>query len=176
MYGKISNNISFLIKVVLKVHNNRSSLVKILGNLAIDPFARQFRFNFSRIGGIRFMAKKLYVGNLPFSTTDQELSDIFSQMGEVLSAKIITDRNSGRSKGFGFVEMKNEGEAEQAISQYHGAELYGRALVVNEAKPMVPGGNGGGNRAFSGPKSGGGYKSGGFGGNGNRRNNNTSRW
>jgi RNA recognition motif-containing protein len=99
------------------------------------------------------MGKKLYVGNLPFSATDQILSDTFAQCGTVESAKIIMDRESGRSKGFGFVEMSTEAEAQDAISKFNGADYNGRAMTVNEAKPMVPresrggfGGGAGGNR------------------------------
>ena len=98
------------------------------------------------------MGKKLYVGNLPFSATDQILVDTFSQCGKVESAKIITDRDTGRSKGFGFVEMSTEAEAADAISKFNGADYDGRAMTVNEAKPMAPrenrggGGFGGGNR------------------------------
>ena len=95
------------------------------------------------------MGKKLYVGNLPFSATDQILNDTFSQCGKVESAKIITDRDSGRSKGFGFVEMSTEAEAQDAISKFNGADYNGRAMTVNEAKPMAPRenrGGGGGNR------------------------------
>ena len=96
------------------------------------------------------MGKKLYVGNLPFSATEQFLSETFAQCGTVESAKIITDRDTGRSKGFGFVEMSTDAEAASAISKFNGAECEGRALTVNEAKPMAPresrGGFGGGNR------------------------------
>src|SRR5690242_1926811 len=97
------------------------------------------------------MGKKLYVGNLPFSTTDQDLSEIFTQVGQVSSAKVIMDRDSGRSKGFGFVEMNTDEEAQNAISQFNGAQLNGRPLTVNEARPMAPRSNsngfaGGGNR------------------------------
>src|SRR5271166_5269615 len=100
------------------------------------------------------MGKKLYVGNLPFTTTDQDLSEIFTQVGQVASAKVIMDRDSGRSKGFGFVEMNSDEEAQSAISQFNGAQLNGRPLTVNEARPMAPransngfaGGGGGGNR------------------------------
>lgn len=84
------------------------------------------------------MGKKLYVGNLPFSATDQILNDTFSQCGTVFSSKIILDRDSGRSKGFGFVEMSTEAEAADAISKFNGADYDGRAMTVNEAKPMVP--------------------------------------
>ena len=84
------------------------------------------------------MGKKLYVGNLPFSATDQSLNETFSQCGTVESAKIITDRDTGRSKGFGFVEMSADSEASDAISRFNGSDFDGRAMTVNEAKPMVP--------------------------------------
>src|SRR6185436_19908931 len=84
------------------------------------------------------MGKKLYVGNLPFSATEQVLTETFSQCGTVQSAKIITDRDSGRSKGFGFVEMSTDAEAAQAIAKFNGADYKGRAMTVNEAKPMAP--------------------------------------
>lgn len=84
------------------------------------------------------MGKKLYVGNLPFSATDQILTDTFSQCGTVESSKIIMDRDTGRSKGFGFVEMSTEAEAADAISKFNGADYDGRAMTVNEAKPMAP--------------------------------------
>src|SRR3954470_7712553 len=84
------------------------------------------------------MGKKLYVGNLPYSATEQVLLDTFAQCGKVESAKIITDRDTGRSKGFGFVEMSTEAEAAEAISKFNGADYDGRPLTVNEAKPMAP--------------------------------------
>ena len=84
------------------------------------------------------MGKKLYVGNLPFSATDQILTDTFSQCGTVASSKIIMDRDTVRSKGFGFVEMSTEAEAAEVISKFNGADYDGRAMTVNEAKPMVP--------------------------------------
>jgi len=94
------------------------------------------------------MGKKLYIGNLPYSATDQILFDTFSQCGKVESSKIIIDRDTGRSKGFGFVEMSTEAEAQDVIAKFNGADYDGRAMTVNEAKPMVPrenrGGNGGG--------------------------------
>lgn len=97
------------------------------------------------------MGKKLYVGNLPFSATDQILNDTFSQCGTVESSKIIMDRDTGRSKGFGFVEMSTEAEALDAISKFNGADYDGRAMTVNEAKPMAPrenrGSFGGGGRS-----------------------------
>ena len=80
--------------------------------------------------------KKLYVGNLPFTYTEQELSDLFSEYGTVSSAKLITDRETGRSRGFGFVEFENDAEAEAAIEGANGKDLGGRPLVVNEARPQ----------------------------------------
>jgi RNA recognition motif-containing protein len=84
------------------------------------------------------MGKKLYVGNLPFSATDQILTDTFSQCGTVVSSTIISDRETGRSKGFGFVEMSNDAEAQDAITKFNGADYDGRAMTVNEARPMAP--------------------------------------
>jgi cold-inducible RNA-binding protein len=82
------------------------------------------------------MSKKLYVGNLSFQTTEKEVTDAFEQCGAVESVSIITDRETGRSKGFGFVVMEEEG-ADKAISTLHGSQLNGRTLTVNQAKPMV---------------------------------------
>ncbi len=102
------------------------------------------------------MAKKLYVGGISYSTNDQGLKDAFAQCGEVTSATIIMDRMTGRSKGFGFVEMADDAAADAAIAKWNGAELDGRKLTVNEARPMEPraprtggfdrGGNAGGDR------------------------------
>lgn len=83
------------------------------------------------------MAKKLYVGGLSYDTTDQALKDAFSKAGTVESAVIIMDRMSGRSKGFGFVEMSTEEEAQKAIEMWNGKDLDGRNIVVNEARPMT---------------------------------------
>src|SRR5262245_2494693 len=94
------------------------------------------------------MGTKLYVGNLPFSVTSQELSDLFSQAGEVISANIITDRFSGQSRGFGFVEMASDEAAHAAIGQFNDYQMKGRGLKVNEAKPRE--GRGGGERGGSG--------------------------
>jgi cold-inducible RNA-binding protein len=108
------------------------------------------------------MGKKLYVGNLPFSATEEILNETFSQCGKVESVRIITDRDSGRSKGFGFVEMSTDAEAAEAISKFNGADYSGRTMTVNEARPMAPregGGGGGGRGGF-----GGGGGRGGFGG------------
>jgi RNA recognition motif-containing protein len=126
------------------------------------------------------MGKKLYVGNLSYSTTESSLTDWFSQVGTVESARLITDRDSGRSKGFGFVEMSSDEEAEKAISEFNGKEVDGRALTVNEARPQEPrsggfggGGGGGGRGGFGGGgRSGGGrggFGSGGRGGGGGGR-------
>lgn len=83
-------------------------------------------------------SKKLYVGNLPYSLTDSQLSEMFSEFGTVTSASVIMDRQSGRSKGFGFVEMSTSEEAQAAAEQMNGKEVEGRALVVNEARPKEP--------------------------------------
>lgn len=102
------------------------------------------------------MNKKLFVGSLSYDTTDQSLADFFAQAGKVESAKVITDRFSGRSKGFGFVEMSNEDEAEKAKRELTGQMLDGRAIVVHEAKPMEerPQRD---NRSFNGNRGGGGH-------------------
>jgi RNA recognition motif-containing protein len=84
------------------------------------------------------MGKKLYVGNLPYSANERSLSDLFSQCGTVESVKLITDRDTGRSKGFGFVEMSSDTEAATAITKFNGSENEGRAMTVNEAKPQAP--------------------------------------
>lgn len=110
------------------------------------------------------MGKKLYVGNLPFSATEQELSEAFARCGTVESVKIITDRDTGRSKGFGFVEMATEEQAADAIAKLNGADYAGRSMTVNEAKPMAPRENRGGDR--------GGARGGFGGGNGGGR----ARW
>jgi RNA recognition motif-containing protein len=78
--------------------------------------------------------KKIYVGNLPFSTTDEELEELFAKHGKVTSAKVITDRETGRSRGFGFVEMEDAGAADDAIRAFDGTEMGGRPLRVNEAR------------------------------------------
>lgn len=83
------------------------------------------------------MAKKLYVGGVPYSSTDSSLKEAFSQAGTVVSASIITDRMTGRSKGFGFVEMSTDEEAQAAIDMWNGKEFEGRNLTVSEARPMT---------------------------------------
>jgi RNA recognition motif-containing protein len=92
------------------------------------------------------VAKKLYVGGLPYSTTDSELQEVFSKAGNVVSASIIMDRASGRSKGFGFVEMSNDAEAEAAIKMYDQTDFGGRTLTVNEARPKEERSDRGGDR------------------------------
>jgi RNA recognition motif-containing protein len=110
------------------------------------------------------MGTKLYVGNLSFRTTSDELKDLFSQAGEVESASVIEDRETGRSRGFGFVEMATSEGGAAAITQFNGYELGGRALTVNEARPKADrGGGGGGGRGGYG---GGGGGRGGYGGGG----------
>ena len=83
------------------------------------------------------MAKKLFVGNLPYTTTNEDLGEFFAQFGEVLSSAVIMDRATGRSKGFGFVEMTNDAEADSAIAKGDGAEFEGRKLTVSEARPKT---------------------------------------
>lgn len=99
------------------------------------------------------MPTKLFVGSLPFATTDEELRDFFAQAGEVTSARVIMDKMTGRSRGFGFVEFTNDADAQSAIKQFDGSQMGGRTIVVNEAKPMearAPRGNSGGYSAGNG--------------------------
>ena len=115
------------------------------------------------------MGNKLYVGNLPYTFRDQDLEQTFSQFGAVQSAKVMMERDTGRSKGFGFVEMASDAEAQAAINGMNGQPLGGRSIVVNEARPMEPrpprtGGFGGGGGGFGGGRSGGGGYGGGGGG------------
>lgn len=96
------------------------------------------------------MGKKVYVGNLPYSTTEDALEELFSSVGTVHSVRIITDRETGRARGFGFVEMTTDEDAAKAIEQFNQYELDGRALTVNEARPREDrGGFGGGGRGYS---------------------------
>jgi RNA recognition motif-containing protein len=112
------------------------------------------------------MSMKLYVGNLSFSTSSQDLQELFAQAGTVESASIVEDRETGRSRGFAFVEMSTKEEGEAAISQFNGKEIGGRALKVNEAKPREPRTGGGGGRGGFGGGRGGGYGGGRSGGGG----------
>ena len=113
------------------------------------------------------MATKLYVGNLSFNTTNQDLNDLFGEIGKVESANVVEDRDTGRSRGFGFVEMSSKEEADNAIAQLNGKEVDGRELKVNEAKPQENRGGGGGGRGGYGGGGGGGR--GGYGGGGGNR-------
>jgi len=124
------------------------------------------------------MGNKLYVGNLPYGVRDNDLEQAFGQFGSVTSAKVMMERDTGRSKGFGFVEMGSDAEAQAAINGMNGQPLGGRAIVVNEARPMEPrpprtggfgggGGYGGGGRSGGGGY-GGGRSEGGYGGGGGR--------
>ena len=127
------------------------------------------------------MSKKLYVGNLSYGVTNSDLEEMFAAHGSVQSAQVIVDRDTGRSKGFGFVEMESDQEARAAISALNGKEVEGRALTVNEARPREErgggggggrggyGGGGGGGRGGYGGGGGGGRSGGGYGGGGGRR-------
>ncbi len=123
------------------------------------------------------MGNKLYVGNLPYTVRDGDLEQSFSQFGAVTSAKVMMERDTGRSKGFGFVEMGSDAEAQAAIEGMNGQPMGGRSLVVNEARPMEPrrpprsGGFGGGGGGYGGGGGGGygGGGGGGYGGGGGRR-------
>lgn len=129
------------------------------------------------------MGNKLYVGNLPYSVRDEDLQQAFGEFGHVTSAKVMMERDTGRSKGFGFVEMGSDAEAQQAINGMNGQSLGGRSVVVNEARPMEPrpprtggfgggrreggggfGGGAGGDGQFRSPYGGGGRREGGGGG------------
>jgi RNA recognition motif-containing protein len=117
------------------------------------------------------MGNKLYVGNLPYSYRDSDMEQAFSQYGTVSSAKVMMERDTGRSKGFGFVEMSNEAEAKAAIEGMNGQQIGGRGLVVNEARPMESRpprtggfGGGGGGGGYGGGGGGGGERRGGGGG------------
>ncbi len=109
------------------------------------------------------MATKLYVGNLSYDMTDQQLNDLFAEAGNVSSAQVVTDRYTGQARGFGFVEMASEDEAQQAIAAINGRNVGGRSLVVNESRPRE-GGGGGGRSGGGGGYGGGGGRSGGGGG------------
>lgn len=109
------------------------------------------------------MAKKLYVGNLSYSTTQEQLQALFSQAGEVTEATVINDRETGRSKGFGFVEMATEQEAQEAIRRFNGQQFDNRTLTVNEARPREERGGGGGGYNRGGYDRGGYDRSGGYG-------------
>lgn len=112
------------------------------------------------------MAKKLYVGNLPYAVADSDLEQMFAPHGTVQSAQVIMDRDTGRSKGFGFVEMGSDQEAQAAIAAMNGKDIEGRALTVNEARPKPEGGGGRGGYGGGGGGGGGRGGRGGYGGGG----------
>jgi cold-inducible RNA-binding protein len=124
------------------------------------------------------MAMKLYVGNLSFQTSSEDLQQLFAQAGTVESATVVEDRDTGRSRGFGFVEMASNEDGQKAIEQFNGTDFNGRNLTVNEARPREDRGNrggGGGRGGFGGNRGGGGGR-GGYGGGGGGRNDRSPRW
>ncbi|MFN2497678.1 MAG: RNA recognition motif domain-containing protein [Pyrinomonadaceae bacterium] len=127
------------------------------------------------------MTMKLYVGNLSFQTSSEDLQQLFAQAGTVESASVVEDRDTGRSRGFGFVEMASNEEGQKAIEQFNGTDFNGRNLTVNEARPREDrggrGGGGGGRGGFGGNRGGGGGRGGyGGGGGGGGRNDREPRW
>ena len=104
----------------------------------------------------KIMGSKLYVGNLSFNTTEADIKGLFSSAGTVSEAALMVDRETGKSRGFGFVTMSSDAEAQAAISQFSGKDVDGRKLTVNEARPREEGGGGGGGRRFGGGGGGGG--------------------
>jgi RNA recognition motif-containing protein len=133
----------------------------------LHPGHRGFRsFSACFFSFINFSTMNIYVGNLSWQMTDEDLRNLFEQHGTVASAKIVKDKVSGRSKGFGFVEMEDDGEAQAAITNLYDSEVQGRKIIVNESQPKQQGGSGGGGgykkRSFGGGGGGGGYKKGGY--------------
>jgi len=125
------------------------------------------------------MAMKLYVGNLSFQTSSEDLQQLFAQAGTVESATVVEDRDTGRSRGFGFVEMASNEEGQKAIEQFNGTDFNGRNLTVNEARPREDRGNrggGGGRGGYGGGRGGGGGGRGGYGGGGGGRDDRSPRW
>jgi len=134
-----------------------------------DPIAFCFLCVFEE----SFMGNKLYVGNLPYTVRDEDLQQSFGEFGSITSAKVMMERDTGRSKGFGFVEMGSDAEAQAAIAGMNGQSLGGRAITVNEARPMEArpprtGGFGGGGGGYGGGGGGGDRSGGGYGGGGGR--------
>lgn len=132
----------------------------------------------SPVLSVNFFKMNIYVGNMNFNLSNEDLFNLFSQFGEVSSAKIINDKETGRSKGFGFVEMENAEDALKAIASLNESDVQGRKLIVNEARPQEKSGGGGGGgykkRSFGGGGGGGGYNKGGSGGGGGYRGNRNS--
>src|SRR5437870_5051763 len=145
----------------------KSGLLGVCGP-PLGVWTTQFVFREAQMG------RRLYVGNLPYSASDASLRQLFEAHGSVTSAQVIMDRDTGRSKGFGFVEMGSDAEAQAAIAALNGKEVDGRALTVNEARPKTEGGGGGGGGGGRGGYGGGGgggrggYGGGGGGGGGRR--------
>jgi RNA recognition motif-containing protein len=151
----------------------------VLRTATVSPKPIRFAASFhSQRGKVYLMSTKLYVGNLAFQTTSEDLQELFAQAGTGQSASVVEDRETGRSRGFAFVEMSTNAEAAAAIDQFNGKEIGGRALKVNEAKPRETrtgssGRNfGGGNRGGGG----GGYRGGGGGNSGGGGNRREPRW
>src|SRR5438445_12991151 len=120
-------------------------------NCSFPGLTPPYRGRVASFFGVSQMGRKLYVGNLAYGVTDSDLTTMFGAHGTVESAQIIMDRDTGRSKGFGFVEMKTDQEAQAAIAALNGQDSGGRSLVVNEAKPRTEGGRGGsGGRGYGG--------------------------
>ena len=134
--------------------SSRKCSQSVLLRFRVKTLARvKVALQFNQISKYKAMATKLYVGGLPYSTTDDAMRDHFAQAGTVVSAQVVIDRMTGRSRGFGFVEMSTDDEAKNAVAMFHGKDFGGRTITVNEARPMAPraprsggGGFSGGNR------------------------------
>ena len=122
------------------------------------------------------MGRKLYVGNLPFTTSDEALTELFAQIGQVESARVVRDQGTGQARGFAFVEMATDEDAQKAIAQLNQKQVEGRAIVVNEARPKTEGGGGGRGGFGGGPPRGGRGGRGGFGGGGSGGGGGRGRW
>jgi hypothetical protein len=126
-----------------------AQLLQLYLSLSSDGLAASVDAVPEVFSGGPFMGKILYVGNLAYGVTDSQLEQLFAAHGAVQSAQVIMDRDTGRSKGFGFVDMSNSAEADSAITALNGVEKDGRAMTVNEARPKAEGGGGGGGRGRS---------------------------
>src|SRR5690349_3067926 len=122
------------------------------------------------------MGRRLYVGNLPYSATEDQLTELFGRAGKVDNVRVMRDMATGRARGFAFVEMANDDDAQKAITELHEHQMEGRALVVNEARPKPEGGFGGGGGGRGGGRGGGGYDRGGGGGYGGGGGKREPRW